>query len=171
MHRKCTYLAQCPSRQQWVWTKTLPSFGGSIHASVVGWRLGFLGHFLLCARLLDTAVVEASVHKALGRLKLEVLPGAHQGRVVDQGVEELPAPAGSLGARHFGLLLLLLDQLDPWGRVRHSDSTSGMQQLQAQRTRNRTADISGCDWRVFFWGSIVERVIIAGNHIVILQAL
>lgn len=59
--------------------------------------------------------MEASVHKALGRLKLEVLPGAHQGRVVDQGVEELPAPAGPLGARHFGLLLLLLDQLDPWG--------------------------------------------------------
>lgn len=99
--------------------KTLPSSGGGAgwggrvtHSRLVaGGRLRLLGHFLLCARLLD-AVVEASIHKALRGLELEVLPGAHQGRVVDQGVEELPVPAGPLGARHL-VLFLLLDQLDP----------------------------------------------------------
>lgn len=49
---------------------------------------------------------------------LEVLPGSHQGGVVDQGVEELPVPAGPLCAGRFELFLLLMDQLDPWG---HSD--------------------------------------------------
>lgn len=44
---------------------------------------------------------------------LEVLPGAHKGGVVDQGVEELPVPAGPLGTGHFILFLILLDELDP----------------------------------------------------------
>lgn len=86
--------------------------GGSHSCLVAGGRLRLLGCFLLCAHLLD-AVVEASIHKALCGLELEVLPGAHQGRVVDQGVEELPVPAGPLGTRHLVLFLLLLDQLDP----------------------------------------------------------
>lgn len=98
--------------------KTLASSGRSVHTSVVGRRLGFFAHLLLCAGLLDAAVVEAPVHKGASRLEVEMLPGAHQRRVVDQGVEELPAPPGPLGARHFGLFLLLMDQLDPWGTVR-----------------------------------------------------
>lgn len=82
-----------------------------------------------CLRLLDCGfffaplpapLVEASVQKALPRLMLEVFSGAHQGRIVDQGVEELPVPAGSLDTGH-SVFLLLLDKLDPCG---HSDVTS-----------------------------------------------
>lgn len=65
------------------------------------------------------AAVQAPVQKALRCLTLEVLPGSHQGGVADQGVEELPVPAGPLGAAYFGLFLLLLDQLDP---CEHTDT-------------------------------------------------
>lgn len=84
---------------------------GQHSLSVTGGGLRLFAPSLFVAPLLGAAV-EASVHKALGGLMVEVLPGAHQGRVVDQGVEELPVPTGPLGAGHF-LFLLLLDQLDP----------------------------------------------------------
>lgn len=85
---------------------------GSHSFSVAGSRLCLLACCLLFAPLLGSAV-EASVHKALSSLTLEVLPGAHEGRVVDQGVEELPVPIGPLSTGHFMLFFLLLDQLDP----------------------------------------------------------
>lgn len=74
-----------------------------LHCSVAGGRLG----------LLLAAILQAPIDKALGgRALLEVLPGAHHGRVVDQRVEELPVAPGSLGTGHFQMLFLLLDQLD-----------------------------------------------------------
>lgn len=91
-----------------------PIFEGPVPRSVAGGRLlrCLRGRRLLFAPLLG-AVAEASVQEAVGGLMLEVLPGAHQGRVVDQGVEEMPVPAGPLGTGHSELFLLLLDQLDP----------------------------------------------------------
>lgn len=69
-------------------------------------------HLSLLVRRLLGAVVEASIQKALCGLTLKVLPGAHKGGVVNQGVEELPVLLGPFGTGHFVLLLLLMDQLD-----------------------------------------------------------
>lgn len=96
--------------------------------SVSGSGLCILGCCLLFAPLLGSAV-EASIQEALSILMLEVLPSAHHGGVVDQGVEQLPVPAGPLGTGHLVLFLLLLDQLDPCRQSRFMI----MQTVQSQR--------------------------------------
>lgn len=98
------------------WGGRSPSPHCDFQSSVVGG-----GAFCLLARLLDAAFlfaallrgpVEGSVDEAFRTLTLEMLPGAHQGRVVDQRVEELPVRSCPLGVGHLVLFLLLLDQLN-----------------------------------------------------------
>lgn len=93
-----------------------PSPQCDVQSSVVGG-----GAFGLLARLLDAAFlfaallrgpVERSVDEAFWTLALEMLSGAHQGRVVDQREEELPVRSCPLGVGHLVLFLLLLDQLN-----------------------------------------------------------
>lgn len=134
---------------------------GSRSCSVAGGAL--LGCCLLFALLLGAAV-EASIHKALWGLTLEVLPGAHQGGVVDQCVHELPVAPGSLGTGHLVLFLLLLDQLDPWGRA---DIMMAPKASHIHAHEMITAIVK--DSFIGHQGpDTTERVIIESNHILIL---
>lgn len=93
-----------------------PSPHGDFQSSVVGGSAFCFFDRLLDAVFLFAALlggpVEGSVDEAFRALALEMFPGAHQRRVVDQRVEELPVRSRPLGVRHLVLLLLLLDQLN-----------------------------------------------------------
>lgn len=68
--------------------------------------LDCLGGFLLAAFL--RAAIRGPIQDALrGLQRLEVLPGAQQGRVVDQRVQQLPAGANPPTAGRLALPILL----------------------------------------------------------------
>lgn len=61
---------------------------------------------------LFAAAIQCSVDEAPRSLALEVLARAHQGRVVDERVQQLPVTTRAPCARYLILLLLLLHQLN-----------------------------------------------------------
>lgn len=92
--------------------------GWSVRAGTLRLFAGLFDAAFLSAPVLAGAV-ERAVEEALGALALEVLAGGHQGRVIHQGVEQLPVASGAPRTRHLVLLLLLLDQLDTWEKATH----------------------------------------------------